>query len=196
MPAYAFILLPVAALVLFSFQDGRLPVPPFEGDPALVRGPRRRRADGRARQLGAGGARLLGPRLRAWLPRGLRPRPACPAGAGFLRGLIALPLAVCTSSSGWGCWSFNPLGLPRSLWAVGVGHVVINLPLCFAILYAAMGPQTNAERAARDLGASEARVILLVTLPMLRPRSSPPSSSRSRSAGTSSSSPSSSPAST
>ena len=28
---YAFIFLPVAVLVLFSFQDGRLPVPPFNG---------------------------------------------------------------------------------------------------------------------------------------------------------------------
>ncbi|HVM84340.1 MAG TPA: ABC transporter permease, partial [Candidatus Binatia bacterium] len=28
---YVFILLPVAVLILFSFQDGRLPVPPFHG---------------------------------------------------------------------------------------------------------------------------------------------------------------------
>ena len=28
---YGFIFLPVAVLVLFSFQDGRLPVPPFNG---------------------------------------------------------------------------------------------------------------------------------------------------------------------
>ena len=29
--AFAFIYLPVGALVLFSFQDGNLPVPPFNG---------------------------------------------------------------------------------------------------------------------------------------------------------------------
>ena len=29
--AYAFVFLPVAVLVVFSFQDGRLPVPPFQG---------------------------------------------------------------------------------------------------------------------------------------------------------------------
>jgi spermidine/putrescine transport system permease protein len=29
--AYAFIFLPVTVLVAFSFQDGRLPVPPFRG---------------------------------------------------------------------------------------------------------------------------------------------------------------------
>ena len=28
---FAFILLPVVTLVIFSFQDGRLPVPPFKG---------------------------------------------------------------------------------------------------------------------------------------------------------------------
>lgn len=28
---YAFIFLPVVVLVVFSFQDGRLPVPPFQG---------------------------------------------------------------------------------------------------------------------------------------------------------------------
>ena len=32
---YAFIFLPVAVLVLFSFQDGRLPVPPFPGGPLM-----------------------------------------------------------------------------------------------------------------------------------------------------------------
>jgi hypothetical protein len=47
---------------------------------------------------------------------------------------------------------------------------LINLPLAFAILYASMGAQQqNAERAARDLGADEARVVLLVTVPMLMP---------------------------
>ncbi|MEL6206672.1 MAG: ABC transporter permease subunit, partial [Pseudomonadota bacterium] len=65
---------------------------------------------------------------------------------------------------------FQRLGLGPSLWAVGVGHVVINLPLAFAILYAAMGAeQERAEQAARDLGAGEAQVIMLVTLPMLAP---------------------------
>ncbi|NRB36732.1 MAG: ABC transporter permease subunit, partial [Rhodobacteraceae bacterium] len=50
------------------------------------------------------------------------------------------------------------------------GHVVINLPLAFAIIYASIGAQQqNAERAARDLGATEAQVIRLITVPMLMP---------------------------
>ena len=57
-----------------------------------------------------------------------------------------------------------------SLWTVGVGHVVINLPLCFAIIYASMGGhQVNIERAARDLGAKDWQVMTLVTAPMLMP---------------------------
>jgi spermidine/putrescine transport system permease protein len=65
---------------------------------------------------------------------------------------------------------FNWLGLPKSLFAAGIGHVVINLPLCFAIIYSQMGAhQANIERAARDLGAGDLRVLTLITAPMLWP---------------------------
>jgi spermidine/putrescine transport system permease protein len=48
--------------------------------------------------------------------------------------------------------------------------VVINLPLCFAIIYSSMGDHhINIERAARDLGASDLKVMALVTAPMLLP---------------------------
>ena len=47
----------------------------------------------------------------------------------------------------------NRAGLPPSLWATGIGHVVINLPLCLAILYA----------------ASEIRLLWLVSAPMPMP---------------------------
>jgi spermidine/putrescine transport system permease protein len=65
---------------------------------------------------------------------------------------------------------FNGLGVPKSLLAVTIGHVVINLPLCFAILYSQMGEhQVNIERAARDLGARDWQVLLYITAPMLWP---------------------------
>ena len=64
----------------------------------------------------------------------------------------------------------NWLGVSLSLWTVGIGHVVINLPLCFAIIYASMGDhQKNIERAARDLGAAEWQVMTQVSAPMLMP---------------------------
>jgi spermidine/putrescine transport system permease protein len=65
---------------------------------------------------------------------------------------------------------FNAVGLPKSLVSAGIAHVVINLPLCFAILYSQFGDHhLYAERAARDLGARQWQVLLLVTAPMLWP---------------------------
>ena len=84
-----------------------------------------------------------------------------------LRGLITLPLTVSYLIIGMGLLIFfNGLGVPKSLTAAGIGHVVINLPLCFAIIYSQMGEhQANIERAARDLGAQEWQVLALVTAP-------------------------------
>lgn len=171
--AYAFIFLPVAALVLFSFQDGRLPVPPFQGFSlrwyADILGDRDLMAALLNSALVAVLSSLLACGLGFLAAYGLA-RHALP-GAWLVRTLLVLPIAVSTLIIGLGLLVvLNRLGLSPSLWAVGVGHVVINLPLCFAILYAAMGDQQRgAERAARDLGAGEAQVILLVTLPMLLP---------------------------
>jgi spermidine/putrescine transport system permease protein len=65
---------------------------------------------------------------------------------------------------------FNTIGEAKSLLAAGIGHAVINLPLCFAIIYSQMGDhQLYAERAARDLGARSCQVLVLVLVPMLWP---------------------------
>ena len=83
-----------------------------------------------------------------------------------------------TSSSAWGSRHLQLIGLPKSLLAAGIGHVVINLPLCFAIIYSQMGDhQINIERAARDLGATEWQVLGLVTVPDHVARASSPASS-------------------
>jgi spermidine/putrescine transport system permease protein len=66
--------------------------------------------------------------------------------------------------------ALNASGVRPSLWTVGIGHVTLNLPLAFAILYAATGPaQLALERAARDLGAREWQVVPLVTARTLAP---------------------------
>lgn len=171
--AFGFIYLPVATLVLFSFQDGTLPVPPFDGpslrwyaevladddlveallNSLLVAG------------LSSAVAVALGFCAAYGLARHMLP------GTLFMRALLIAPITVSYLIVGLGLLIMvQNLGLGVSLWAVGAGHVVINLPLCFAILYASMGAQQeNAERAARDLGASEAQVVRLVTVPMLAP---------------------------
>ena len=170
---YGFIFLPVAVLVLFSFQGTLFPIPPFNG-PSLrwyeaVLGDQRL-TSGLVNSvivavITSAIATLLG-FLSAW---GFA-RFHLPASA-LLRGLITLPLMVSYLIIGMGLLIFfNWIGLPKSLMAAGVGHVVINLPLCFAIIYSQMGAhQANIERAARDLGASEAKVLLLITAPMMWP---------------------------
>lgn len=170
---YGFIFLPVAMLVLFSFQGTLFPIPPFNGpslrwyaavlsDARLTAGLLNSVA---VAALTSAIATLLG-FLSAW---GFARFPL--PGSQLLRGLITLPLTVSYLIIGMGLLIFfNWIGLPKSLVAAGIGHVVINLPLCFAIIYAQMGDhQANIERAARDLGASEVQVLLLVTAPMLWP---------------------------
>lgn len=170
---YGFIFLPVAVLVLFSFQATRFPIPPFTG-PSL----RWYQAVLSDRDLtdalwnsllvatvSSAIAVLLG-FLAAFALARFRV-----IGSALWRGLLTAPLSVSYLIIGMGLLIlFNELGLPKSLAAAGIGHVVINMPLCFAILYSQMGAhQANIERAARDLGAREWQVLILVTGPMLWP---------------------------
>lgn len=170
---YGFIFLPVATLVLFSFQATSFPIPPFSGPSlrwyqSVLGDSRLTSALGNSLLVAivsSAIATLLG-FLAAW---GFA-RFVLPASA-VLRGLITLPLTVSYLIIGMGLLVlFNRIGIPKSLIAAGIGHVVINLPLAFAILYSQMGEhQANIERAARDLGAKEWQVLALVTAPMLWP---------------------------
>ena len=160
-------------LVLFSFQGTLFPIPPFNG-PSL-RWYQAVLSDARLTSglvnsivlavVTSAIATLLG-FLSAWGFARFR----LPASA-MLRGFITLPLMVSYLIIGMGLLIFfNRIGVPKSLIAAGIGHVVINLPLCFAILYSQMGEhQANIERAARDLGARDWQVLTLVTAPMLWP---------------------------
>jgi spermidine/putrescine transport system permease protein len=66
--------------------------------------------------------------------------------------------------------SLSSLGLGPSLMMVVIGHVVINMPLAFAICLAQLGEhQRKIEWAARDLGASTLRVLTMITMPMIAP---------------------------
>ena len=170
---FGFIFLPVAVLVLFSFQEGRLPVPPFNG-PSLrwyadVLGDRRLMSGLTNSLIVASLSSAVALILGFLAAQGLA-RYRLPATA-LLRVALIAPLTVSYLIIALGLLTFyNRVGIGLSLWTVGIGHVVINLPLCFAILYASMGEhQRAAEQAARDLGASEARVMWLVTAPMMLP---------------------------
>ncbi len=169
--AYAFVFLPVAVLVAFSFQDGRLPVPPFQGVTldwyAKVLGDRDLMAALANSALLAVVSSLIALVL-GFLAAHALARVRLP-GSVLLRGVLIAPMTVSYLIIALGLLTlFNQTGVRLSLWTAAVGHVVINLPLCFAITYAAMGDhQKNAERAARDLGAPEWKVLVLVSAPML-----------------------------
>jgi spermidine/putrescine transport system permease protein len=169
--AYAFVFLPVAVLVAFSFQDGRLPVPPFQGVTldwyAKVLGDRDLMAALANSALVAVVSSLIALVL-GFLAAHALARVRLP-GSVLLRGVLIAPMTVSYLIIALGLLTlFNQTGVRLSLWTAAVGHVVINLPLCFAITYAAMGDhQKNAERAARDLGAPEWKVLVLVSAPML-----------------------------
>jgi len=170
---YAFIFLPIAVLVLFSFQGSLFPVPPFTG-PSLrwydaVLSDRRLTA-GLFNSIAVAVLSSLIAVLLGFLSAYGLARFRLP-GAAALRALITAPLMVSYLIIGMGLLiMFNALGVAKSLLAAGIGHVVINLPLCFAILYSQMGEhQLHAERAARDLGARSWQVLALVLVPMLWP---------------------------
>ena len=155
---YGFIFLPVVVLVLFSFQATSFPIPPFTGPSlrwyeAVLADPRLTAALVNS-LLVAVLSSLLATRW-ASSPPGDSPASCCP-GRRCCAALITLPLTVSYLIIGMGLLVlFNRIGMPKSLLAAGIGHVVINLPLCFAILYSQLGDhQINIERAARDLGAA------------------------------------------
>jgi spermidine/putrescine transport system permease protein len=156
---YLFIFLPVIVLVVFSLQATAFPIPPFTG-PSLrwyhaVLGDPRLVSALINSLLVAGISSLIAVALGFFSAWGFA-RYVLP-GSAILRGLITLPLTVSYLIIGMGLLIvFNAIGMPKSLISAGIGHVVINMPLCFAIIYSQMGDnQVNIERAARDLGARE-----------------------------------------
>jgi spermidine/putrescine transport system permease protein len=155
---YVFILLPVAVLILFSFQEGRLAIPPFKG-PTLswyvTAFSNDRMMDGLINSLLVGVASSAISVVLGFLAAYGISRYEFPARR-LWQGIIILPL--------------SSVGLGPSLWIVVIGHVVINMPLAFAICLAQLGEhQRKIEWAAKDLGASTLRVLTQVTMPMIAP---------------------------
>ena len=170
---YGFIFLPVGVLVLFSFQDSRLPIMPFKGPTlkwydAVLSDDRLVESMINSLIVAFGSSTLAV--VLGFLAAYALARFHLPA-KGLQRALLTAPLTVSYLIIALGLLiMFNALGISRSLWTVGIGHVVINAPLCFAIIYSQMGDhQINIERAARDLGAKEWQTLVLITAPMMLP---------------------------
>ena len=170
-PMLAFIYLPVLVLVLFSLHDGRVPVPPFRG-PTLewygrvLANPRIIAAT--LHSVGVAGLSAAISVTLAMLAGWGLARHRVP-GRKWVEAAILMPLTVSYLVVGLGLMvSWSGL-IPKSLALVVICHVVLNLPLAFAILYVQFDrDQARLEMAARDLGASEGQVFWRVTVPSLR----------------------------
>lgn len=170
---YAFIFLPVVVLVVFSFQAGGLPVPPLRG--LSLQWYARTFAD---REMTGS---LVNSLLVATVSSAVATALGFLAAYGLARHalpwgrlwqlLLLAPACLSLLIVGLGLLIFfRAIGLPASLTAVGIGHVTVNLPLAFAVCFAQMGDhQLAMERAARDLGAAEWQVLLLVAVPTMAP---------------------------
>lgn len=168
----AFIYLPVVVLVLFSFQSGDLPVPPLDG-PSLRWYQRAlandRLTDSLWNSLVVGGLSAAAATLLGFLSAYSMFRRKPPTAA--LRLLLIAPLMVSYLIIGVGLLVvFNAAGVGRSLFVVGIGHVVINLPLCYAIIYSQFGDHLcNIDNAAHDLGAGDLTTLHRVIAPVMLP---------------------------
>ncbi|MBB4664367.1 ABC transporter permease [Conexibacter arvalis] len=168
--ALAFLLLPVAIVVLFAFQDANRTGLPFEG-PSLrwfdlvVNDATFRDALWATLRVAAGSAltataiALLGAFATA---RGLIRR------AGLVGAVGLAPIAVPPVFIGFSLLlTFGEIGATPSLLTVYLAHVLLTVPLAWAVLQARFSRfDFSVEEAARDLGAGVWKTLWKVTLPL------------------------------
>ncbi|MCC7164714.1 MAG: ABC transporter permease [Anaerolineae bacterium] len=92
-------------------------------------------------------------------------------GRGFFLAISSLPLVIpYVVLSVALVLLFAQIGVPLSLFAVGVAHTVINIPYVMLIVAARLaGFEQNLEEAAMDLGATYWGTLMRVTLPIAAP---------------------------
>ena len=170
---FAFIYLPVLVLILFSFHDGNVPVPPFAGPTtkwySAVLNDSQLMAGLRNSLLVGLGSSLVSVLLGFLAAYGLSRYSL--KGAAGIRAVVVLPMMVSYLIVGMGLLIFfSEMNVAASLWGVALGHVVLNMPLCFSICMAQLGEhQRKLEMAARDLGASTFQVLTRITAPLIMP---------------------------
>lgn len=92
-------------------------------------------------------------------------------GRGVFVAIASLPLVIPYVVLGVALLIlFSQWGVPLSLWTVGAGHVVINIPYVMLIVMARLaGFESSLEEAAMDLGTSYWGALIRVTLPISAP---------------------------
>jgi spermidine/putrescine transport system permease protein len=166
LPAVLLVLAPVLTMLWLSFSQGRFPTWPWPGwslewYAELFRDEALQASMARSVGVGLSSAVLavaLGFPAGYWLAR-------MPEGRG-LRWLLVLTIPAVVPLVLFGVCFLEftrSLGLARTLTAVTLGHVVIFCPLATALCYHRCRQlNVEIENAARELGASETRILLQV----------------------------------
>jgi len=168
-----FLYAPIVILLVFSFNDSALPSFPLSGftlhwyhefiDNADLRASLETSAI--IASLTSLGAVLLGTLASIALAR--RRFRAKAIVSAFLLSPLVIPLVVFGVSL---LLLFHQLGIPRSIFTVVIGHIVISLPYTILVLVPRLEQiDASLEEAAYDLGAGHLRTFRSVTLPLILP---------------------------
>lgn len=168
-----FLYLPILLLIVFSFNNSRTLSLPLKGFTlqwyaALLGADQLIRAVGNSLVLGliaSAVATALGTMAAIGITRFNFP------GRGLFLGVSAMPMVIPYVVLGVALLIlFAQLGVPLSLWTVGVGHVIINIPYAMLIVASRLaGFDAHLEEAAMDLGETYWGTLRRVTLPMCAP---------------------------
>jgi spermidine/putrescine transport system permease protein len=168
-----FLYAPIVILLIFSFNNSEVPSFPLSGftlhwyHEFLVNGDLRASLEtsGIIAAMTSVGAVILGVLSSIALVR-RRFRGKAAASALLLSPLV-IPYVVFGISL---LLLFHQLGVPRGLFTVVIGHIVITLPYAILVLVPRLEQiDESLEEAAYDLGASRLRTFRSITLPLILP---------------------------
>lgn len=168
-----FLYLPIVILIVFSFNDSPMLTLPLKGFTlkwyyALLEAGELLKAVGNSLSVGfvsSLAATVLGTMAALVITRFHF------IGRQFFLSIAAMPLVIpYVVLSVALLMLFNQFGVELSLWTVGIGHVVINIPYVMLIVAARLaGFEENIEEAAMDLGATYWGTLRRITLPISAP---------------------------
>ncbi len=168
-----FLYLPIAILLIFSFNNSALPSFPLSGftlhwyHQFLTNGDLRGALQTSAiiAAISSVGAVVLGVLASVALTR--RRIKGRAAVSALLLSPLVIPYVVFGISL---LLLFHTIGIPRSILTVVIGHVVISLPYTILVLVPRLEQiDVSLEEAAYDLGASRLRTFRSITLPLILP---------------------------
>lgn len=169
----SFLYLPIVLLIIFSFNNSHLMIFPLKGFTlkwyqALAEATELLKAARNSLVLGLAAslvATTLGTMAALGVVRFQFP------GKGLFLAVSSMPLVIPYVVLGVALLIlFGSLGIPLSLWTVGIGHVIINIPYVMLIVAARLiGFPANLEEAAMDLGATYWGTLVRVTIPVCMP---------------------------